>query len=240
MYFMYILAALGVWISWHRHPSLLKAALCCLVLPTPLWREVAPQGALLQTHRVTPSSGLLEQLCQYWPNYTKLSPCFHSDISDCMSIFGLFLVTLKITKQKGDVTRNVTTVHQVDVPAGTNGSAPIRDSTMQTYLPRAVPRDRFLSPIFWCTNIPRSKLFSALFPILLMLSAQRTGSVLFWKHQTSKITSAGCNQHGSSGGALESIQMWLRTLAIPSSSNGKNLLFRGNHCGSFSLWSLCS
>lgn len=61
----------------------------------------APRGALLRTRRVAPSSGLLEQLCQYWPNNTKLSPCFHSDISAYMSNFGLFPVTLKNTKQKG-------------------------------------------------------------------------------------------------------------------------------------------
>lgn len=139
----------------------------------------APQGALLQPRRAALSSGLLERLCQYWPNYTKLSPCFHSDISAYMSNFGLFLVTLKNTKQKGDITGNVTTMHQADVPAGTNGAASTGGSTVQTYLPRAVQPHRFLSPVFWCINTPRSKLSSALFPSLLMVSAQRTGSVLF-------------------------------------------------------------
>lgn len=139
----------------------------------------APWGALLQTYRVAPSPGLLERLCQYWPNYTKLSPCFHSDISAYMSNFGLFLVTLKNTKQKGDITGNVTTVHQADGPAGTDGAASIRNRTVQTYLPGAVQPHRFLSPIFWCTNTSRTKLSSALFPSLLMVSAHRTGSVLF-------------------------------------------------------------
>lgn len=52
-----------------------------------------------------------------------------------MSNFGLFLVTLKNTKQKGDITGNVTTVHQADGPAGTNAAASTGDGMCRHAFP---------------------------------------------------------------------------------------------------------